>query len=461
MSAGLATVEAALAELRAGRPVVVVDDADRENEGDVVMAAATATPRWVGWTVRHSSGYICAPMPAETADRLELPLMVGDSEDPLRTAYTVSVDAREGVTTGISAGDRARTLRLLADPTTVPHDLVRPGHVLPLRARPGGVLERNGHTEAAVDLCRAAGLPPVGMICELVDDDGELLRLPQLLALARTEGLLVVSIADLVAWRRAREAAGLPPVVDASPAGDAVVPAQARVRHVASADLPARTGTFRVHAYHDVLTGAEHLAIAAAGPSGPAGPGDTPGRRAVLVRVHSECLSGDALGSLRCDCGPQLEAALARVALEGGVVVYVRGHEGRGIGLAAKVAAYALQDAGLDTVDANTVQGLPADAREYGAATAVLADLGVDRVRLLTNNNDKVAALEAGGVEVVERVPLVVGTGPDNVGYLAVKRDRMGHVLPGTLDGTTGTTSRTSTTPAGRTGRDDADGRTA
>jgi 3,4-dihydroxy 2-butanone 4-phosphate synthase/GTP cyclohydrolase II len=436
---GLASIDAALAEIRAGRPVVVVDDADRENEGDVVMAAAAATPHWVGWTVRHSSGYVCAPVAPDVADRLGLPLMWPDSEDPLRTAYTVSVDAREGVSTGISATDRARTLRLLADPATAADDLVRPGHVLPLRARPGGVLERNGHTEAAVDLCRAAGLPPVGMICELVDDSGELLRLPQLLALARTEGLLVVSIADLVAWRRAHEGtSGTAPSTgtDVGPVTTPVpTPEQARVRRVASADLPARTGTFRVHAYHDVLTGHEHLAVAAAGPSGPAGPGDTPGRRAVLVRVHSECLTGDALGSLRCDCGPQLESALARIALEGGVVVYVRGHEGRGIGLAAKIAAYALQDAGLDTVDANTVQGLPADAREYGAAAAVLEDLGVQQVRLLTNNTDKVESLVAGGIDVVERVPLVVGTRPENIGYLAVKRDRMGHVLPGSLDG--------------------------
>lgn len=429
---GLATVDAAVEQVRLGRPVVVVDDADRENEGDVIMAAAAATPHWVGWTVRHSSGYICAPMPTELADRLGLPAMVEATEDPLRTAYSVSVDARTGVTTGISAADRSRTLQLLADPATVPGDLVRPGHVLPLRARPGGVLERNGHTEAAVDLCRAAGLPPVGMICELVDDRGELLRLPALLDLARREGLLVISIADLVAWRRAREAAGTPSGAPAAVLAPAVRP---RVRHVASADLPSSLGHFRVHAYVDTLTGAEHVALTA---DGPAGPGAGTGRP-VLVRVHSECLTGDALGSLRCDCGPQLDAALSRVAVEGGVVVYLRGHEGRGIGLAAKVAAYALQDAGLDTVDANTAQGLPADAREYGGAAAVLDHLGVHRVRLLTNNTEKVDGLGLGGIDVVERAPLVVGTGPDNIGYLAVKRDRMGHVLPG-LPGLTGLT---------------------
>ena len=422
----LAAIDDAVEQIRLGRPVIVVDDEDRENEGDVVMAAAAATPHWVGWTVRHSSGYICAPMPADLADALRLPAMVGEGQDPLRTAYTVSVDARTGVTTGISASDRSRTLQLLADPATVPGDLVRPGHVLPLRARPGGVLERNGHTEAAVDLCRAAGLAPVGMICELVDDAGEMLRLPQLLELGEREGLLVVSIADLVEWRRAREGSG-----DSAPAVVTGPQLRPRVRHVASADLPTASGTFRVHSYVDNLTGAEHLAVAAAGPSGPAGPGDTPGRRAVLTRVHSECLTGDALGSLRCDCGPQLDAALARIAVEGGVVVYLRGHEGRGIGLAAKVAAYSLQDAGLDTVDANTAQGLPADAREYGAAGAILVDLGVQRVRLLTNNTDKVQGLEDAGLHVDERAPLVVGTGPANIGYLAVKRDRMGHVLPG------------------------------
>ncbi|WP_380168047.1 GTP cyclohydrolase II [Jannaschia sp. R86511] len=453
-ASALASVADAVEQVRLGRPVIVVDDEDRENEGDVIMAAAAATPHWVGWTVRHSSGYICAPMPDELADALQLPLMVGEGQDPLRTAYTVSVDARSGVTTGISATDRSRTLRLLADPATVPADLVRPGHVLPLRARPGGVLERNGHTEAAVDLCRAAGLPPVGMICELVDDVGEPLRLPELLELGARDGLLVLSIADLVAWRRAQQegpdagSTGSRGAVDGS-GGRSAPDVRPRVRHVASADLPTVAGSFRVHAYVDNVTGAEHLAIAAAGPSGPAGPGDTPGHRSVLTRVHSECLTGDALSSLRCDCGPQLDAALARIATEGGVVVYLRGHEGRGIGLAAKVAAYSLQDAGLDTVDANTAQGLPADAREYGAAAAVLADLGVQRVRLLTNNTDKVTDLEAHGVHVDERAPLVVGTGPDNIGYLAVKRDRMGHVLPGDLPGSA--PARRGTTGPGRT----------
>ena len=307
------------------------------------MAAAAATPHWVGWTVRHSSGYICAPMPADLADRLGLPAMVEATEDPLRTAYSVSVDARTGVTTGISAADRSRTLQLLADPATVPGDLVRPGHVLPLRARPGGVLERNGHTEAAVDLCRAAGLAPVGMICELVDDRGELLRLP---APARARpprgaaGHQHRRPGRLAPGPRGRRRDRPPPT---SPYPPSVRP---RVRHVASADLPSSLGDFRLHAYVDTLTGAEHVAITAEGPTGPP-PADEPARvRPVLVRVHSECLTGDALGSLRCDCGPQLDAALSRVAVEGGVVVYLRGHEGRGIGLAAKVAAYALQDAG-------------------------------------------------------------------------------------------------------------------
>ena len=421
-SDGLADVDDLVRAVTEGRPVIMVDDEDRENEGDVVLAASAATPQWLGWVVRHSSGYICAPMPDDVADRLGLPLMVRDTEDPLRTAYTVSVDARRGITTGISATDRARTLRLLADPGTVPTDLVRPGHVLPLRARPGGVLERTGHTEAAVDLCRAAGLAPVGVICELVGDDGEPLRLPALQELGREHGIPVGSIADLVRWRLERG--------DAVPACPRV---GGRVQRVAEADLPTRHGRFRARAYRDMLTGAEHLAIVGDGPAGPAADTAEQADREVLVRVHSECLTGDALGSLRCDCGPQLDAALDRVAEHGGVVVYLRGHEGRGIGLGAKTAAYALQDAGLDTVDANTVQGLPADAREYGAAAAILADLGVSQVRLLTNNTDKVADLATAGIGVVERLPLVVGTGPDNVGYLNVKRDRMGHVLPGDL----------------------------
>jgi 3,4-dihydroxy 2-butanone 4-phosphate synthase/GTP cyclohydrolase II len=402
-------VEDALAALRAGRPVIVVDDADRENEGDVVLAAAHADERWVAWAVRHGSGLLCAPMPAAWADRLRLPVMVEDNQDARKTAYTVTVDAAAGITTGISAADRALTLRLLAGERTTPSDLIRPGHVLPLRAVPGGVRERPGHTEAAVELCTLAGLPPVGMICELVADDGSMLRLPGLRRLCDATGLPLVSIADLadhLAERDRRE----------------------RVERVAVTRLPTRHATFEAFGYRDRRTGAEHLALVAA-PAARAAAPDGGSREAPLVRVHSECLTGDALGSLRCDCGPQLEASLENVAREGGAVVYLGGHEGRGIGLLAKLSAYQLQDGGLDTVAANVRQGLPADAREYGAAAAVLADLGMPRVRLLTNNPAKVNGLAAAGIEVAERVPLIVGRGALNGAYLEAKRDLMGHQL--------------------------------
>ncbi|HET8614733.1 MAG TPA: GTP cyclohydrolase II [Actinomycetales bacterium] len=411
----LGTVADALDELRRGRPVLVVDDADRENEGDVVLPAQLATDSWVGWTVRHTSGVLCAPMPAEWADRLELPPMVADNQDPRRTAYTVSVDARHGISTGISAADRARTLTLLADARTSPTDLVRPGHVFPLRARPGGVLERAGHTEAAVDLCRLAGLAPVGLIAEVVHDDGSMMRLPELLALGAEHGLLTLSIADLRAWRTQHDRRG--DVAD----GQQPVVGAARVVRTATTTLPTRHGRFSVAGYRDLRTGAAHVALT------------RPARdrtRAPLVRVHSECLTGDAFGSLRCDCGPQLDAALARVADAGGAVVYLGGHEGRGVGLLAKLDAYALQDAGQDTVDANLSLGLPADAREYGAAAAILHDLGIEHVRLLTNNPLKVEGLAAHGIDVVARLPLRVPAGEENARYLATKRDRMGHDLP-------------------------------
>jgi 3,4-dihydroxy 2-butanone 4-phosphate synthase / GTP cyclohydrolase II len=417
----LGRVEDALDELRRGRPVLVVDDADRENEGDVVLPAELATESWVGWTVRHSSGVLCAPMPAGRADELDLPPMVAHNEDPRRTAYTVSVDARSGVTTGISAADRTRTLRLLADPGTVPGDLVRPGHVFPLRARPGGVLERAGHTEAAVDLCRLAGLAPVGLIAELVHDDGSMMRLPRLLALGAEHGLQTISIADLAAWRRAHDPVG--DVVGRSDQAElAPVP---RVRRTAVTTLPTRYGSFTATGYLDLRTGAAHLALTR-DVTEDAKEADA----GVLVRVHSECLTGDAFGSLRCDCGPQLDAALARVADAGGAVVYLGGHEGRGVGLLAKLGAYALQDAGQDTVDANLALGYPADAREYGAAAAILHDLGIEHVRLLTNNPAKVDGLAVHGIDVVARLPLRVPAGEYNAAYLATKRDRMGHDLP-------------------------------
>lgn len=393
-----AAIDAALAALRAGRPVLVLDDRDRENEGDVVLAGQTLSPTWLAWAIRHSSGYVCAPMPSAYADRLGLPLMVADNRDPLRTAYTVTCDAAAGITTGISAADRARTIRLLADAAAGPEELVRPGHVVPLRARDGGVLERRGHTEAAVDLCRLAGLAPVGAIAELVHDDGSMMRAPAVEALGAEHDLPVLTIADLVAHRERHD----------------------RVAPLAQTVLPTAHGRFGVRAYADRRTGAEHLALVS--PRGLAG--DAP-----LVRVHSECVTGEALGSLRCDCGPQLDAALAATARHGGAVVYLRGHEGRGVGLADKLAAYALQDDGLDTVDAQTTLGLPVDGREFGAGAAILHALGLRRVRLLTNNPDKVSALAGAGIEVAEVVPSIAGGTPENERYRRAKHERLGHLV--------------------------------
>mgnify|MGYP001085246743 CR=1 FL=1 len=405
----LATVEQALAELRAGRPVLVADSEDRENEADVVLAAQTATTEWVAWTIRHSSGYLCAPMTAARADALDLPLMVPHSQDPRRTAYTVTVDAAEGITTGISAADRTRTIQVLADPSATAADLIRPGHVLPLRAIPGGVLHRAGHTEAAVDLCRLAGLEEVAAIAELVHDDGSMMRLPAAIELAERDGLVVITIAQLIAWRR--EHGDLP---ELAPADDDALP---RVERTGEAALPTKHGQLRIHGFRDLRTGAAHAALVS----------QVAWQDPPLVRVHSECLTGDAFGSLRCDCGPQLDGAIARVAREGGVVVYLRGHEGRGIGLLGKIDAYALQDAGRDTIDANLELGWPVDRREYGAAAAILRELGIDRVRLMTNNPAKVAGLQASGVQVLETAPLQVGRSPENETYLRTKAERMGH----------------------------------
>lgn len=402
-------VERAVAEIAAGRPVVVVDDVERENEGDLVMAADAVTAEWMAFFVRHTSGVVCVPMTGDALDRLRVPLMTPHNEERMRTAYTVTVDARVGVTTGISAADRTRTVRVLADPASTPEDLAQPGHVLPLRARDGGVLVRRGHTEAAVDLARLAGRQPAGVIAELVEDDGGMRRAPSCRRFADEHGLAMVSIEDLVAHRRRHDRF---------------------VDRAATTRLPTRHGEFTAVGYADRVDGSEHLALIA----GDLVDGRLADGRDVLVRVHSECLTGDVLGSQRCDCGPQLDAALAEVARTGrGVVVYLRGHEGRGIGLLAKLRAYALQDAGLDTVDANLELGLPADAREYAAAAQVLADLGVRSVRLLTNNPDKVAGLRRYGVEVTERVGLTVGVRPENLEYLRTKRDRMGHDLPDDL----------------------------
>jgi 3,4-dihydroxy 2-butanone 4-phosphate synthase/GTP cyclohydrolase II len=409
-----ATIDDALIELAAGRPVLVADDVDRENEADAVIPAGGADERWIAWIIRHSSGYLCAPMTPARADALHLPLMVPNSQDPRRTAYTVTVDAAFGVTTGISAADRARTLSVLADPASGPESLIRPGHVLPLRAVPGGVLHRGGHTEAAVDLCRLAGLPEVAGIAEMVNDDGTMMRLPQASALARRSGLVLVTIAELIAWRRAR----------GDEAEPAAPPATPRVVRTGMADLPTAHGRFTVLGYRDTSTGAEHVALLAADPGAQGADGN-------LVRVHSECLTGDAFGSARCDCGAQLATAMRRVASRGGAVVYLRGQEGRGIGLAAKIDAYALQDRGRDTVDANLDLGWPVDRREYGAGAAILHDVGLRRVVLMTNNPAKVAALSAHGIEVDRVEPIDVGRGPHNAAYLATKAERMGHTLGG------------------------------
>ncbi len=397
----LDSIERAVADIAAGKAVVVVDDEDRENEGDIIFAAAKATPELMAFTIRYSSGVICVPMPADMLDRLEIPLMTPHNKDRLRTAYTISVDARDGVTTGISAADRAHTCRVLADSATDSWELTRPGHVFPLRYREGGVLVRRGHTEAAVDLARLAGLTPAGVLVEVVNDDGTMKRAADLRTFADEHGLAMISIEDLVRYRRRHEL---------------------NAQRVAQTRLPTAFGEFTAYGFRVAIDDSEHIALVH---------GDISGPEPVLTRVHSECLTGDVFGSHRCDCGPQLEEALTRIVSEGrGVVVYLRGHEGRGIGLVAKLQAYALQDEGRDTVDANLDLGLPADARHYGTATQILRDLGVGSVRLLTNNPAKTRSLEEFGVSVTERVPLTPRPNDHNLTYLRTKRDRMGHDLP-------------------------------
>jgi 3,4-dihydroxy 2-butanone 4-phosphate synthase/GTP cyclohydrolase II len=397
----LDTVEQAVGDIAAGRAVVVVDDEDRENEGDLIFAAAKSTPELMAFTVRYSSGVICVPVMAATLDRLGIPLMTPHNREKMRTAYTVSVDARDGIATGISAADRSHTVRTLIDSATEAYEIVQPGHVFPLRYAEGGVLVRNGHTEAAVDLARLAGLEPAGVISEVVNDDGTMMRGPQLREFADEHGLSMISIEQLVRHRRRYET---------------------HVQRVAQTALPTAHGQFIAHGYRITIDGSEHVALVH---------GDLSGPEPVLTRVHSECLTGDVFGSSRCDCGTQLDEALARVVEEGrGVIIYLRGHEGRGIGLVAKLQAYQLQDGGRDTVDANLDLGLPADARHYGTATQILRDLGVQQVRLMTNNPDKVASLEDYGVPVTERVPLRSHPNDHNIAYLMTKRDRMGHQLP-------------------------------
>jgi 3,4-dihydroxy 2-butanone 4-phosphate synthase/GTP cyclohydrolase II len=425
--------------LRAGKPVIVSDAADRENEGDAIMSAALASTEWIAWMVRNTSGYLCAPLPGHLADELALPPMVVNNEDTRRTAYTITVDASEGVTTGISAHDRAHTLNLLADPTSTPASFIRPGHVLPVRAVDGGVRERAGHTEASVELMIAAGLPPVGVIGEMIADDGSAMRMDELQEVSHREGLPITTIELLIDWLNERDGIDTAPTTPASSPGAGIAaplsPAEAaaaetapagdpRVQFEVETTVPTTHGALRMRAYRDLQTGADHVAIV----SGELDSG--PLAEAPLVRVHSECLTGEAFGSLKCECGPQLDASLDLIAEHGGVVVYLRGHEGRGIGLVNKLRAYRLQDDGLDTLDANVALGLPADARDYGAAVAMLDDLGARRIRLLTNNPEKVRQLVERGIEVTERVPLIVGATDQNQHYLDTKRDRMGHFLP-------------------------------
>jgi len=399
------TVQQAIAALAAGGMVVVTDDADRENEGDLIVGAGTITPEQVAFIVRHTTGIVCAPMPGDRADDLRLPQMVADNTDSQATAFTVTVDHRDAGT-GVSAADRAHTLRSLADPATRPEDLRRPGHVFPLRARDGGVLVRAGHTEAAVDLLTLAGQTPVGVIGEIVAPDGSMARGELLHAFAEEHDLPVLTIADLVRYRRSTERL---------------------IEHMATAALPTVFGDFRAVAYRSTLDGTEHLALVL----GDVAAADR-AESGVLVRVHSECLTGDIVGSLRCDCGSQLEQAMAEIAREGcGGVVYLRGHEGRGIGLAHKIRAYALQEQGFDTVDANTRQGLPVDSRTYGVGAQILADLGVRRLRLITNNPAKYRGLGGHGLEIIGRVGLPTAANPHNIRYLRTKQRRLGHQLAG------------------------------
>jgi 3,4-dihydroxy 2-butanone 4-phosphate synthase/GTP cyclohydrolase II len=393
-------VDRAIKDIAEGRPVLVVDDENRENEGDIIFAAHMATPELLAFMIRYTSGVICAPLTGDELDRLQLPLMTSRNTEHHRTAFTVSVDARDGISTGISAADRAATITKLVDPATTAADLVRPGHVFPLRYAEGGVLRRAGHTEAAVDLARLAGLPAAGVLAEVVNDDGTMARLPELRAFADTHDLALISIEQLIEYRRRTER---------------------QLSRQAQTTIPNAYASWQAFGYRHDIDGTEYVALVL---------GDVADGTDVLTRLHSECLTGDVFGSLRCDCGAQLDAAMAAISAEGrGVVLYLRGHEGRGVGLLSKLQAYELQDAGADTVDANTELGLPVDAREYSAGAQMLADLGVRSVRLLTNNPAKISGLAAGGVDVTARVPLPAAVTPYNLRYLLTKRDRLGHQI--------------------------------
>ncbi len=397
-----ATIPDAVAAIGRGEIVIVVDDEDRENEGDLIMAAESATAESIAFFVRHTSGVICAPLTGERLDELDIPLMVRDNTESQRTAFTYSVDLRHGTSTGISAADRAATIQALIDPASRPGDLARPGHIFPLRYAEGGVLKRAGHTEAAVDLARMAGLYPSGVLCEIVNDDGTMARVPELVAFGQEHGLLLISIAELIRYRRQHEKL---------------------VKRVSEARIPTDWGDFTCYVYESLLDGEQHVAMVK---------GAVQGEDNVLVRVHSECLTGDVFGSLRCDCGIQLDQAMKRISEEGlGVVVYLRGHEGRGIGIGHKIRAYSLQDEGADTVEANLALGLPIDSREYGIGAQILVDLGITTMRYMTNNPSKYGGIEGFGLDIVERVPLESIPNPENIDYLRTKREKMGHLLEG------------------------------
>ena len=393
------TIESVVQDLRAGKMVVVVDDADRENEGDLIMAADRVTAAAVNFMAKHGRGLICVPTTGERLKQLGIEQMVTQNRESFRTDFQISVDAAKGITTGISAADRARTIQVMADPTAVPDDLVQPGHVFPLRARPGGVLQRAGHTEAAVDLVKLAGCRPMGVICEILSEDGSMARLPELRKFVRRHKLKIATIEDLIKYRRTREK---------------LVQRQEAIK------LPTDFGEFDLYLYRSSIDGQHHLALVK---------GNVSGKPNVLVRVHSECLTGDVFGSLRCDCGPQLQQAMRQVAEEGqGVIVYMR-QEGRGIGLVQKIKAYKLQEKGLDTVEANLKLGFKMDLREYGLGAQILADLGLKTIRLLTNNPRKVVGLEGYGLEIVEQVPIRIKPNPHNAKYLQTKKEKLGHLI--------------------------------
>lgn len=397
-----ASIEDAVAAISRGEIVVVVDDEDRENEGDLIMAAEHATPEAITFFVRHTSGVICAPLSGDRLDELEIPLMVHENTESHRTAFTYTVDYVHGTTTGISAADRSATIRALCDPRTKPADLARPGHIFPLRYSQGGVLKRAGHTEAAVDLARMAGCYPAGVLCEIVNDDGTMARVDDLVGFCREHNLLMISIAQMIKYRRQTEKL---------------------VRRVSEARIPTQWGDFTIFVYESLVDGEQHVAMVKGAPAG---------ERDVMVRVHSECLTGDVFGSMRCDCGVQLDGAMKAIADEGlGVLVYLRGHEGRGIGLAHKIRAYNLQEQGMNTIEANVALGLPIDSREYGIGAQILNDLGITTMRLITNNPSKFGGLEGFGLEITGRVAIPSMPNPENMEYLRTKKEQMGHLIEG------------------------------